>query len=234
MKLIERSDWDPTKWIIWLLHEFTPLVPILHRTPESAITSAKARVHMARATRLYDTIPLDEREKPLADLPVWSRAEVKKRHGEIVVLPSEDEENPVTSVSWRRLLLIIEGCVVDAGKFVYDHVSFCISARGCHNGADLKSQPGGKGLILSHAVYPLPTSYFDPSNLSTPCSSTSESGESFTDSGYSSGGHDTDNEKIVLRDATKAFFGGMNNHTGGARHTMRCLRVARLAEEEAA
>lgn len=96
-------------------------------------------------------------------------------------------------------------------------------------------QPGGKGLIISHGVYPLPISHFDPSNLSTPSSPTSESSDlPVTDSGYSSGGHDTDNNKVVLKDATKAFFGGMNNHTGGARHQMRCLRVARLAEDDKA
>lgn len=81
---------------------------------------------MARAARLYDSVPVDEREKPLAELPVWSRAEVRKRHGELVVLASEDDESAVASIRWRRLLLIIDGCVVDAGKFVYDHVSVVI------------------------------------------------------------------------------------------------------------
>jgi hypothetical protein len=31
-----------------------------------------------------------------------------------------------------------------------------------------------------------------------------------------------------LRDATRSFFGGMNNHSSAAREMMRCLRVAKL------
>jgi stearoyl-CoA desaturase (delta-9 desaturase) len=37
--------------------------------------------------------------------------------------------------------------------------------------------------------------------------------------------------KVELREATKAFFGGMNNHSIAARERMRSLRVARLATE---
>ena len=91
--------------------------------------------------------------------------------------------------------------------------------------------------MLAYAATALPLSHFDPSNLSDDSdSSDSESGPSgrsspIIDSGYSSGGMNAD-EKIALRDATKAFFGGMNNHTSAAKARMRCLRVARLAEEE--
>ena len=91
--------------------------------------------------------------------------------------------------------------------------------------------------MLTYAATPLPSSHFDPSNLNDDSeSSDSESGRSgrsspIIDSGYSSGGLNAE-EKIVLRDASKAFFGGMNNHTSAAKARMRCLRVARLAEEE--
>ncbi|ORX40890.1 hypothetical protein BD324DRAFT_647794 [Kockovaella imperatae] len=210
------GDWDPTKWIIWLLHNFTPLVPKIYRTPDSAIASAKARVLMAHADRLYATVPQEEREKPIEELPVWSRAEVKKRHGELVVRHVQEGDGTVESIRWRRLLLIVDGCIVDAGRFLPDH-------------------PGGKQLLLAHAVTTLPASHFDSleSSLSSPTSpAMSDSGDSFpfTDSGYTSGDHD-DNDKLILRDATKAFFGGMNNHTGAAKAQMRSLRVARLADE---
>lgn len=36
-------------------------------------------------------------------------------------------------------------------------------------------------------------------------------------------------KEIRLKDATRAFFGGMNNHSAAAREMMRCLRVAKLA-----
>jgi len=37
-------------------------------------------------------------------------------------------------------------------------------------------------------------------------------------------------EEKELRNATRAFFGGMNNHSGAAKERMRCMRVARLGE----
>ena len=36
----------------------------------------------------------------------------------------------------------------------------------------------------------------------------------------------------MLKEATRDFFGGMNNHSGAAKAKMRCLRVARLAEPQ--
>lgn len=35
-----------------------------------------------------------------------------------------------------------------------------------------------------------------------------------------------------LKDATRAFFGEINNHSGAAKEKMRCLRVARLAKDK--
>jgi stearoyl-CoA desaturase (delta-9 desaturase) len=100
-------------------------------------------------------------------------------------------------------------------------------------------QPGGEGLLLSHCVAPLPT--FDLEGGSDSDSST------LVDSGYSSAssssspqkrlntintrgsrGEVEKDESIQLRDATRSFFGGMNNHSGAAREMMRCLRVAKL------
>jgi stearoyl-CoA desaturase (delta-9 desaturase) len=39
----------------------------------------------------------------------------------------------------------------------------------------------------------------------------------------------TQEEMVQLKDATRSFFGGMNNHSGAAREMMRCLRIAKLA-----
>ncbi|KAH9820649.1 hypothetical protein DFH28DRAFT_631238 [Melampsora americana] len=39
-----RFDWDPTKWVIYLLYRYTNLVTKIHRTPESDIEFAKKRV----------------------------------------------------------------------------------------------------------------------------------------------------------------------------------------------
>lgn len=108
------ADWDPTKWIIYFLHVYTPLVPSIARTPESAIRKAKAHVHRANADRLDAAVPADERVRKLEELPVWSRAEVRKRHGEWVA--TRDGRR-------RRVLLLLEGCVVDAGAYLEDHAS---------------------------------------------------------------------------------------------------------------
>jgi stearoyl-CoA desaturase (delta-9 desaturase) len=115
-------------------------------------------------------------------------------------------------------------------------------------------KPGGEQLLLANCVKPLPT-------LSAlPLHSSDFSRGSFPpiDSGYSSGtpsdkaadprplihrtlslssvsssddGSVREVAKVELREATKAFFGGMNNHSIAARERMRSLRVARLATE---
>jgi hypothetical protein len=67
-----------------------------------------------------------------------------------------------------------------------------------------------------------------------------ESDSSNHDSGYASslshrkrpGPELKTKSEIRLRDATKSFFGGMNNHSAAAKEMMRCLRVAKLASEE--
>jgi hypothetical protein len=107
-KLI-TSDWDPTKWIIYILHIYTPLVPTIARTPESSISKARARMHMAEADRLFGTVKADEMAKDPSQLPVWTKNEVVRKHGEWVG-------------ERRRVLLVLEGCVVDVGGYLEDHV----------------------------------------------------------------------------------------------------------------
>nr|XP_019050923.1 hypothetical protein I302_01366 [Kwoniella bestiolae CBS 10118]OCF29853.1 hypothetical protein I302_01366 [Kwoniella bestiolae CBS 10118] len=193
------ADWDPSKWFIWTLHKYTSLVPTIARTPESAVRKARARVYMSQASRLTEALPPHEMVRPKEELPVWTRAEVRKRQGEYV-----KEEHGVR----RRVLVLLEGCVVDVGGYLDDH-------------------PGGQDLLLSHSVFPLP----------------SELDDLDIDSGYASSelaspplnkmtlsGSDELDDQIVLKDATRAFFGGMNNHSGAAKEWMRCLRVARLGK----
>jgi stearoyl-CoA desaturase (delta-9 desaturase) len=58
---------------------------------------------------------VDDMAKPVENLPVWSRAEVRKRHGEWVVAKNGGRR--------RRVLLVLEGCVVDVGGYFEDHAS---------------------------------------------------------------------------------------------------------------
>jgi stearoyl-CoA desaturase (delta-9 desaturase) len=176
---------------------------------------------MAEADRLFGTVKADEMVKDVSDLPVWTRGETMRRHGE-----------------WdgkrRRVLLLLEGCIVDVGGYLEDHVSR--PARQASKVIKLTMQPGGEALLLSHCVTPLPSS--SASSSSSYSSDGDQSDTSNIDSGYASGSstrkrnthsEDLDSE-IHLRDATRSFFGGMNNHSGAAREMMRCLRVARLSD----
>lgn len=144
---------------------------------------------MAHADRLYASVPTHERAKPIEELPVWSRAEVLRRHGQAY-------ENR------RRVLLLVEGCIVDVGGYLDDH-------------------PGGRQLLLSHCVRALAEEHETDSPLASP---SGDASPRTTDSGYFS----ADQGEVKLKDATRAFFGGMNNHSGAAKEWMRCLRVARL------
>lgn len=148
---------------------------------------------MAHADRLYASVPDTDRIKPLEELPIWSAPEVLSRHGQ-------------KTTTHRRVLLVLEGCIVDVGAYIDEH-------------------PGGSQLLLNHAVKSLPDEAESDTESATTSSVASHTPAlSGIDSGYFSGTGD----EIQLKDATKAFFGGMNNHSGAAKEKMRCLRVARL------
>jgi stearoyl-CoA desaturase (delta-9 desaturase) len=72
-------------------------------------------VHVAQADRLVASVSVDDMPKPVENLPVWSRAEARKRHGEWVVSKNGERR--------RRVLLVLEGCVVDVGGYFEGHVS---------------------------------------------------------------------------------------------------------------
>ncbi|ORY21154.1 hypothetical protein BCR39DRAFT_554136 [Naematelia encephala] len=203
------ADWDPSKWIIYILHRYTSLVPSIARTPEAAVVSAQARVHMAEADRLVASIPPSHKVKPKEDLPLWTKADVRKRHGQWIV----DD-----GVRRRRVLLVIEGCVVDAGSYLEDH-------------------PGGEHLLLSHSIAKLSSfsvgANADDSGYSSSSPSSPPLGANCrlraVSPGSSNSSQEDNEESVDLRDATRAFFGGMNNHSGAAKERMRCMRIARLA-----
>lgn len=53
---------------------------------------------------------------------MWSRAEVRKRHGEWVIGQDGNRR--------RRVLLVMEGCVVDGGAYLEDHVGLLHPKQG--------------------------------------------------------------------------------------------------------
>ena len=105
-------------------------------------------------------------------------------------------------------------------------------------------QPGGGHLLLSNCISPL--SYLPSTASSSDSDEVSPPSSPLIDSGYSSGpsevkfqhtalssasGSDSDSpDEKEVKNATRAFFGGINNHSGAAKERMRCMRVARLGE----
>jgi hypothetical protein len=117
------TNWDPTRWVIWILHNFTSLIPTLHKT--SDVDVLKARLHMVRAeaSSLEGKDPLAARrlkerasilqqaipsQKTVRELPTWSRAEL---------------EDYVTT--GKRRVLLIEARAVDVTSFGQEHVRVC-------------------------------------------------------------------------------------------------------------
>ena len=91
---------------------------MIARTPESAVVKARARIYMAEADRLFGSVKADEMVKSVAELPVWSKGDVIRRHGEWVGKEGR-----------RRVLVLLEGCIVDVGGYLEDHVSLLVSSN---------------------------------------------------------------------------------------------------------
>ena len=97
-------------------------MPSIARTPESAIAKARASVHTLHAERLTALVPSDERAKSRAELPVWSAHEAVRRNGQVV-----------SRKGWSRrcVLVLVDGCLVDVGGYLEDHVSLLSSSFAC-------------------------------------------------------------------------------------------------------
>lgn len=106
------SDWDPTKWIISALHDYTPFVPTIATTPESEILKARAHVHRLHADRLTSQIPHSELPRDDTTLPQWTKADVARE--------LEIDEGAV--------FLLIDGYIVDVGGYLDVHVSMLLGA----------------------------------------------------------------------------------------------------------
>ena len=90
-----KTDWDPTKWLIYILHRFTSQIPCVRRTPDTEVERARNRVAIEMSP-VQDTLP-----KPRS-LPCISTDEVKKRYS-------------------NRPVIVLEGYLVDVGTFAGEH-----------------------------------------------------------------------------------------------------------------
>ena len=92
---VRKTDWDPTKWLIYILHRFTNQVPCLRWTPDTEVERARKRV----------AIEVTGFERPLPrarNLPIISTSEARKRY-------------------FDRPVIILEGYLIDVGTFATEH-----------------------------------------------------------------------------------------------------------------
>ena len=135
-------DWDPTKWIIWALHTYTPFVPTIRRTKDAEIHKAKAHVHRLQAERLTALVPELEKSKEDHELPVWTSEETSSR------------------AASGQALLLIDGYIVDVSDYLDEHVSRAGARR-----------TGRKGVWLTMALFDsnsLADRIFSPTGPSEP------------------------------------------------------------------
>ena len=102
-------DWDPTKWLIWTLHRFTPLVTRIHQTPKDEILRAQAHVLSQRAEMV------NTQEMSPASLPTWKLADVPKHVDQLI-------KTRMASGSLKRpVVILLEGYAVDVSSYAAEH-----------------------------------------------------------------------------------------------------------------
>ncbi|EJU02565.1 hypothetical protein DACRYDRAFT_88363 [Dacryopinax primogenitus] len=114
-------DWDPTKWLIWLFHKFTPFAPRIRVTPEPDILKARAHVLDAEADLDgVDSIKKAALQKKAAELRAlvppyeWGIPEHK--------LEAWGRKQLETYVENRgRKVVLVDGWFVDVTSYIKDH-----------------------------------------------------------------------------------------------------------------
>jgi len=140
-------DWDPSKWVIYILHALTDQVPKLSRAPDSEIRKAMVNMEIIKAQEkrnLYDW-GVDS-----SLLPVMTYEQYKQK---------QEQEGK----EW----VLVDEFVLDVSSFTNDH-------------------PGGAKVLKNY----------------------------------------------YGKDATKAFHGGLNDHTKAANTMAAMFRVARVEKDQ--
>ena len=107
-----KTDWDPTKWIIYLLHNFTTQIPSVRRTPDAEVERARERV-------IVEKLPSERQpQSRLPELPAIRANQVKKRY----------RDEPI---------IVLDGYVVDVGTFAREHPGGEGLLRAGYGGRDL-------------------------------------------------------------------------------------------------
>jgi stearoyl-CoA desaturase (Delta-9 desaturase) len=89
-----KTDWDPTKWLIYILHTITSQIPSLRRTPDSEVEKARQQVIIEKSSH--------QRQPPIRNLPIVHTSQIQEFY----------KGKPV---------IILEGYAVDVGAFAKEH-----------------------------------------------------------------------------------------------------------------
>ena len=202
-------DWDPSKWIIAFLHRYTNLVRSVRVAEEEDISVAKEYMEGIAPTKslsVVKTVQAQNDEAPTrtgnSTLELWSAQRILS----YVEAPKSAK---------KRAVILLDGWVVDLTDYLPDHVSerpsdadFCVRSSVIfhtlvltsrsprddnsiysNSGSDSGGKPGGFSVLRPYLIR--------RANAPGPENS------------------DNDNKSPLLwPDATWAFNGGMNNHSG--------------------
>ena len=218
------TDWDPSKWIIWALHRFTPFVRRVHMTSEQDILQAQAHVQELKSRKGAASSD-DDDEHSAVDSPftAWSNSYDSASSGISDgggSSPASDSDSPwpddtasffatssnttarrrtgTTSIpTWTKTELLQR--VQDAPG--PRPLLLVLEGHVVDATHYVREHPGGAQLLRQYAV----------SAPAAPNSAASLSKEPYG-----------------VPDATDAFLGGLNRHGWSAKQKARSLRIAKL------
>ncbi|CAE6434063.1 unnamed protein product [Rhizoctonia solani] len=121
------KDWDPSKWIIWALYQFTPLVTRVRRAREEDISRARRWMTYAHGLgkdhlphgwetvdddAFFDTVAEVENES--GDRGADQPQEKEYEKWDLIRLESYVQNE-------RRIILLIDGWIVDVTQYMSEH-----------------------------------------------------------------------------------------------------------------
>ncbi|CAE6472710.1 unnamed protein product [Rhizoctonia solani] len=133
------QDWDPSKWIIWALHQFTPLVTRVRRAREEDVSRARRWMGYVHSLG-RDHLP--HGWEALSDDDFFDAVADARSENEINDQPQEKEYQvwdltrlKAYALNERRIIVLIDGWIVDVTEYMSEH-------------------PGGAALLGQYAFKP--------------------------------------------------------------------------------
>jgi stearoyl-CoA desaturase (delta-9 desaturase) len=212
-------DWDPTKWTIYLLHHFTPFVPVVHQVSESEILKARAHVLSVRSHKLS---PHDDDKSSFAFWSSYASATSDDGADSVAgygssASDSDDAVSSLLSGSVRRR----RAERTSGGLPIWTEEELISNLDAMNNApASSDSSPRKRPLVLVIDGYAIDATTYAKSHpggmalLHRFAVSTSKK--------------EVAEGEAVKMSASEAFGGGLNNHGWSAKETMKSLRVAKI------